>query len=148
MGGSDEVKKTLRSLKRLEVKLRFGGDAPAGKGALVWESFFDLHEMPLGHAKYTLRELAAMPPGRFHSVVDEFFYIVYDRLYRELVIVDLPVYDIGLLVRLGLPPDADAAAVKQRFHALAKQYHPDTGGDAAKFIELMHHYRALVDKGK
>jgi len=34
--------------------------------------------------------------------------------------------------------------VKKRFRELAKIYHPDVGGDAVKFIELMTLYRRLI----
>jgi DnaJ-class molecular chaperone len=49
------------------------------------------------------------------------------------------------LAQLGLPYDADKNTIKKRFRELAKKYHPDTGGDSMKFIQLMESYRKLVD---
>lgn len=42
--------------------------------------------------------------------------------------------------------DADINAVKKKFRELAKEYHPDVGGDSEKFIDLMENYRKLIDK--
>lgn len=47
--------------------------------------------------------------------------------------------------QMGLPFDADVTAIKKKFRELAKKYHPDTGGDSTKFIELMENYKKLVD---
>ncbi|HEY8420442.1 MAG TPA: J domain-containing protein [Thermoclostridium sp.] len=48
-----------------------------------------------------------------------------------------------MLKQFGLPYDADMDAIKKRFRELAKKYHPDTGGDSTKFIELMEAYKKL-----
>jgi curved DNA-binding protein CbpA len=49
---------------------------------------------------------------------------------------------------LGLRSDADENDIKKKFRELAKKYHPDAGGDAAMFIELMDDYKKLIGKGK
>jgi len=41
---------------------------------------------------------------------------------------------------------AGAEDVKRRFRELARQTHPDAGGDAARFIELMEDYRKLTGR--
>jgi hypothetical protein len=143
----DELKRKIRNLKKLEMKIRFG---PAGKPAeadLVWDAFFDLHELNAGRAKYSIHTLSAMSRDEYRSIVAEFFSHVYYRLYNENGIVNQSIYDPDLLSRLGLPFGADYAAEKKKFHELAMKYHPDTGGDAAKFIELMENYKKLMDKG-
>jgi curved DNA-binding protein CbpA len=53
------------------------------------------------------------------------------------------VYDAELLAQLGLPPHAGMAEIIQRFRTLAKQYHPDHGGESAQFIDLMATYERL-----
>lgn len=49
------------------------------------------------------------------------------------------------LAVLGLPADADPGAVRRRFRALARERHPDRGGDPAAFAELDRAYAALRD---
>jgi hypothetical protein len=144
-GRYDGLKKKLRSLKKLEAKLRFGAAPPVG-AEYVWDTFFDLHDRPGGKAKYSIRRLGEMAKPEFHEAIGEYFFSVYYRLYRESGLADARLFDPEILGHLGLGYDADAGAVKKRFHELALKYHPDTGGDAAEFIELMDNYRKLIDK--
>ena len=44
---------------------------------------------------------------------------------------------------LGLSEGAGHEEIRRAFHALAKQHHPDKGGDVAKFRDLMSAYRFL-----
>lgn len=46
------------------------------------------------------------------------------------------------LVALGLRGGADLPAIRQAYHRLALQCHPDIGGDAAAFRTLHAHYEA------
>ena len=55
-------------------------------------------------------------------------------------------YDSNILAKLELPLEADESMVKERFRSLVKQYHPDAGGDAQKFIEIMELFRKLCSK--
>ena len=41
---------------------------------------------------------------------------------------------------LGVPRDADADTIKKAFRKLARKYHPDAGGDEAKFKEINEAY--------
>jgi DnaJ-class molecular chaperone len=95
---------------------------------------------------HTLAQLAAMSKDAYKAVVVEYFAYVYYELYKENDAALLKgIYDPEVLKKLGLPLDAGTREVKQKFRELAKKYHPDTGGDAAKFIELMETYRQLID---
>ena len=136
------IKQKLRRYKRMEEKLRREG-LGGTSGPLLWDLYFDLRgggdQKP--RAKYALPELASMDTAQFDQVVGEYW----EALCRELFEGKRPVhYDRELLARLGLPFDADESAVKGRFRALAKKLHPDAGGDAAQFIELMEIYRGLT----
>ena len=145
-GRPDALKTKLRQLKRFEEKLLYGGTAPAGR-RLVWDSFFDTRDSYRGNAKYSLAQLAAMSKEEYKAVVDEYFAYMYYELYRKNG-MEFPqgLYDPEILRKLGLPGDAGTQDVKRKFRELAKQYHPDTGGDAVRFIELMETYRQLIDK--
>ena len=49
---------------------------------------------------------------------------------------------------LGVPRDADADTIKKAFRKLARKYHPDAGGDEAKFKEINEAYEVLSDDEK
>jgi curved DNA-binding protein CbpA len=46
---------------------------------------------------------------------------------------------------LGVPEDADEATIKKAFRSKAQQAHPDKGGNAEKFGELVRAYEVLSD---
>jgi hypothetical protein len=140
-----DIKRKLRELKRLEMKLRFQ-NAKTEQPALVWDMFFDTRETGAGKAKYALQHLAAMSRDQYKSVIGEYWNYVYNRLFNEYDLQAGRNFDTGILLKWGLPYDADAAAVKKRFRELAKLYHPDTGGDADKFIALMEDYKKLTGR--
>ncbi len=48
------------------------------------------------------------------------------------------------LAVLGLPANATPAQIKQRYRKLAKQYHPDLGGDPRKMQRLTAAYELLM----
>ena len=139
-----EMKRKVRKLKRFENIVRaqngMGADIP-----FVWDRFFNLRDgcIPESAALHSLSELVAMSRDEYKTVADEFFARVYYEVYIYNGIIDATIYDPSLLEKLGLPPIANEAAVKKRFRELAKQHHPDTGGDAAEFIKVMKVYRAL-----
>ena len=139
------LKRRVRKLKRFEKTIRsqtgINDDIP-----LVWDKFFDLRDNPDSKAMYSLQQLSVMNREEYKSIVDVFFARVYYEIYAFKGITDEIIYDAGLLAQLDLSPVADETAVKKRFRELAKQYHPDTGGNAAKFIELMQSYRKLIGK--
>jgi DnaJ-domain-containing protein 1 len=140
----EELKQKLRQLKRLEEKIRFGGGSAQPAGRLVWNDFFDTCDIPLGRARYSLNKLAAMSKEAYKAAVDEYLAYVYYELYKENDATLLQGgYDPEILKKLGLPSNAGAQDIKRKFRELAKKYHPDTGGDTVKFIELMDIYTQL-----
>ena len=176
---SDEIgdlKRKIRKLKKVECKIRFGGETDGGK-PLVWDSFFNLRGAASPVVKYPLARLAAMGRDEYKRVADEFFAYVYYEYYMENGYIfdnayarraraeykpgaSAPgggagrasygqpahgcAYPPQTLALLDLPYDSGYADIKKRFRELAKKYHPDTGGDADKFIELMRAYEALA----
>ncbi|MBP7177204.1 MAG: J domain-containing protein [Thermoclostridium sp.] len=149
----DEIKQKIRKLKKLEVRIRFGTSGSSQQGLsdkaklakLVWNEFFALNDVNRKNAKYSLSVLAGMEKDELKEVISEFFFHVYYRFYKENGVVSSDLFNPGLLVQFGLPYDADRDTIKKRFRELAKKYHPDTGGDSAKFIELMENYKKLVE---
>ena len=49
---------------------------------------------------------------------------------------------------LGVKQDASAEEIKKSFKKLARQHHPDAGGDEAKFKEISNAFDVLSDKDK
>ena len=139
-----DLKHKVRKLKQAERTIRFS-NKPSNK-PLVWNSFFDLSDNPRDDRKYSLAKLAAMSHEEYKAVIDEFFSHVYYEFYMENGIIYDGVYNPSVLAQLDLPPNADENGVKARFRDLAKTHHPDNGGDAAKFVELMKTYRELTGK--
>ena len=45
---------------------------------------------------------------------------------------------------LGLPDDADVAAIKKAWHRLANKHHPDKGGELEAFLEIREAYETAV----
>jgi len=139
----DDIKRRVRKLKQLERKIRYNGENVTGAG-LVWDEYFDLHAVPTGKAKYVLAELAVMSREEYKEIVDDYFARVYYAYYLENGIISVNMYSPATLAKLELPFNAGELDIKKRFRELAKEYHPDTGGDAAKFIELMQIYKELI----
>jgi len=139
----EDVKRRVRKLKKLELQIRFGGEVVPG-AALVWDRFFDLSGAPEGKAKYSLSMLSAMDRDEYKGIVDEFFAYVYFEYYMENGIADAGAYDPSALALLDLPFNADERDIKKRFRELAMKHHPDKGGLAADFIELMRAYEKLI----
>lgn len=148
-----ELKRKIRQLKNLEMRLRYGEqyENPMksrdkkhhSKPHLLWDEFFDLNERGRKKARYTMDQLLHMDKAEYRSMINEFFFQVYYRIYQDRGLSEVSLYDPELLQQLGLPYDADGNAVKKRFRELAKEYHPDTGGDSGEFIRLMELYEEI-----
>ena len=139
----NDLKRRVRKLKQFEKTVRIQNDIEEDI-PLVWDKFFDLRDNPTGKALHSLHELISISKEEYKVIIDDFFARVYYEIYVYKGISDEAIYDTELLAKLDLPAVADQAAVKKRFRELAKLHHPDTGGDAAKFIELMQSYKQLV----
>lgn len=139
-----ELKRKLRELKRLELTIRFGRRIPPEQPALVWNVFFSTKAADQATVKYPLSHLLQLEHEELKAIFDEYFFRVYYQNYQEQGLTQADVYDPQLLALLGLPPHAGMVEIKQRFRALAKQYHPDHGGDSEQFIELLDLYERLT----
>ena len=138
-----DLKRRLRKLKHFERVIRSQNGIYDDK-PFVWDKFFDARDNPCNKALYPLSKLIGISRDEYKSITDEFFARVYYEIYAYNGITDGVIYDTEVLAKLDLPPIADEAAVKKRFRELAKLYHPDTGGDAMEFIELMQTYKKLI----
>lgn len=143
----DEIKRKLRKLKKHEMRMRFNGLQP--RKNLVWDQFFNVRESKKSKAKYSLSQLASLNHDQYVQIIHEYLSYVYYEIYKASGFkVQDGIFDPSILSKLGLPANADEFSVKKRFRELAKKYHPDSGGDAEMFIELMNNYRALLGKDK
>lgn len=146
-----QLKRTLRQLRQLELTLRFGraSAAAADHPALVWDVFFSTKDSTRGagsqSVKYPLSHLLQLEREAFKAILDEYFARIYAQTAQDHGLTQADVYDPQLLARLGLPPYAGGSEIKRQFRALAKQYHPDLGGDSAQFVELVTLYEQLTE---
>jgi len=145
------IKKNLRSLKKLEYKIRFACRFDQEtmikeyqRQKFVWDEFFDLKNTGDSRSRYSLQQLTIKSKEEFKEVVDEFFFSVYYRFYTENGFLNFGMYDPQILKWMGLPADAGFEDIRRKFRELAKKYHPDKGGDADIFIELMDKYNSLI----
>jgi len=141
-----EMKRKVRKLKKMETRIRFNNETPPFK-TFIWDQFFNLNPKTNNKAKYSLDDLILLNKEEYKAIINEYFSYVYYELYKEKGIIFIQgVYDPSILSKLNLPLDAGEYDIKKRFRELANIYHPDKGGDANKFIELMDHYKKLMGK--
>lgn len=138
-----QLKRKLRQLKRLELTIRFGRQAAPQQPTLVWNVFFSTKASDSAEVKYPLRRLLQMDHQELKAVFEEYFFRIYYQIDQDQGLRQADVYDPALLALFGLPTYAGLGEIKQRFRALAKQYHPDQGGDSEQFIELVELYEHL-----
>lgn len=139
---TDQLKRKLRELKKLEHKIRFKDQPPPVTQKLVWDVFFST-KVDDTAVKYPFPSLLKLSREAFKAITEEYFYRLYFQNFQEKGLEAADVYDPQLLSLLGLPAYAGMAEIKGRFRELAKRYHPDHGGDSRKFIELMEIYERL-----
>lgn len=136
---SDDIKRKLREIKKLELKIR-SDNCASHNIELVWNNFFDLKDKSNTNVRYTIDMLSSMTRDEFADVIKEFFYYVYYRYYKERGIADNSFIDVNILTRLGLPIDSSYEDVIRAFREHVKAYHPDNGGDVGKFLDIMDSY--------
>jgi hypothetical protein len=137
------LKHKLRQLRKLEKTIRFKGKTNVTGRKLVWDVYFST-KPGNANVKYPLPQLVAMSEAEYKRVIEEYFFRIYYQSYKEDGLSIGDVYEPQLLELLGLPPHAGYLDVKKRFRELAMQYHPDHGGDANKFIELIGVYEKIT----
>ncbi len=142
----DELKRKLRSLKKLEITIRFSNRVLSGREQFVWDKFFSTKKDGETFVKYNMKQLLAMDREEIKEVFDEFFYHVYFQYYSENGITLNDLYDPNLLSMLGLSEGATMEDIKKKFRELALKYHPDKGGDSEKFIKILDVYKRLTEK--
>ena len=140
---ADQLKRKLRQLKKLEVAVRFKHRPATDNRKLIWASFFSTKADDDATVKYPLDQLLEMDRQGLKQVFEEYFCRVYFQNYQENGLAMADVYDPQLLSLLGLSAYANSQDIKRRYRELAKKYHPDHGGDAEKFIELLGVYERL-----
>ena len=139
-----ELIKKLRSLKKQEQRIRFSeGVMPPGT-ELEWSLFFSDKRSKRKNVRHSLEDLLTMASNERKSVFEEYFYRVYVRYFEEngLFLDDLQ--DPNMLDLFGLPLGATPQEIKYRFRELAKQCHPDCGGNPAKMRDLLDAYHSLL----
>lgn len=155
----DEIKRKVRELKKFELRIRtnnFNSHSfntqitfkefdktyirDHNKVDLVWNIFFDLKEGSRKNVKYTIEQLYSMTKDEFKDIIEEYFYHVYYRYYKENGLADSSFINIDILTELGLPMDSNYDDVIKGFKEHVKAYHPDNGGDVNKFLEIMESY--------
>lgn len=140
----DELKRKLRSMKKLETTIRFSNRSLTGREQFVWDKFFSTKKDGDTSVKYNMKKLLIMDRENIKEVFNEFFHNVYFQYYSENGITLKDLYDPNLLSMLGLPEGAAMEDIKKRFRELALKYHPDKGGDSEKFIEILDAYKKLT----
>lgn len=141
----DELKRKLRSLKKLETTIRFSNRTLTGREQFVWDKFFSARKDTDTSVKYNMKLLLTMDREKIKEVFDEFFYHVYFQYYSENGITLKDLYDPNLLSMLGLSQGATIEEIKKRFRELALKYHPDKGGDSEMFIKIFDAYKKLTE---
>lgn len=77
---------------------------------------------------------------RMRRIYDE----ILKNLKAKLGIDDTPPQVVDALRVLGLSTNAPFDEIRQRYRLLAKQYHPDTGGDHKQFIQVNAAYNSVI----
>ena len=145
----EQLRRKIKHLKQAEIAIRFRHNPPRSGDdkPLVWNTFFTLKPGAAQSARYNLDELVQQSPDQLRDIISDYFCFVYYQFYREngLSFDTAYGYDPHLLELMGLPPAAGADDIRKRFRELARKYHPDTGGDSQRFIELMDVYKKLTE---
>jgi hypothetical protein len=127
----------LRILEAAGLEELFGG--PDEEAVFLYHL---LHEVARGRSSPYYWEICHM--GRRRGVTPEF---VSDRASVLLASIEerrrTDIYRV-----LGVPPLASEDTIKLRWHEVAKQLHPDVGGDPMHFRQVKEAYEILRDAGR
>lgn len=141
---SDELKRKLRELKKLETKLSMNVSNHINLSSkhrkIIWDYFFQLNHNSTEKVKYNLSDLAQMGKDELKAVINEYLSYVFYYYSRENKPLKL---EDDIYSKWGLPIYMDDSEIKRELKKLAKMNHPDNGGDTAKFIEIMEKYKKL-----
>lgn len=69
---------------------------------------------------------------------------IYNEILQRLKTPLIPDQVRQAFQTLGLAPMTPFETIRQRYRQLAKQYHPDTGGDPQQFIRIQRAYDCIV----
>ncbi len=136
-----ELKKKLRKLKHLEAELMDDQESVDNQ-TLLWYSFFSFQKK--SNVKYPLEFMLTIDNNEYKKIAKEYIAFIYTTFFEKVCFPTKSSFNRNLLVKLDLPFDAKEDDIKKKFRLLAKQYHPDTGDDPERFIELMNVYRKLL----
>lgn len=142
----DQLKHKLRELKKIERTMRKQHFLSIDDKNLVWNRFFSTKNKNSSSIKYPIEILAVFNNNARREVINEFFYQMYYEIFSRIGFKIDNLYDPKLLVLLGLGPEASKDDIRSQFRKLAKEYHPDHGGDKEKMIELIEVYDKLLNK--
>jgi len=127
----------LRILDAAGLEELFGG--PDDEALFLYHL---LHEVARGRGSSYYWEICHT--GRRRGVTPEF---VSDRATVLLASIEerrrTDIYRV-----LGVPPLASEETIKLRWHEVAKQLHPDVGGDPVQFRQVKEAYEILRDGGR
>lgn len=141
-----ELKRKLRSLKRLERRMRFRYLSTHEQAPLVWNTYFSTSSHL--NNRYSFDILLQADRMERKRIFEEYLYAVFMQHFREEGISFMAFHDPEILSFFGLSPYASLTDIKKRFRELAHLYHPDKGGDAEKMIELLDMYERCFPKKK
>lgn len=141
------LKRKLRDLKRLEAQIRFSHREPGAiDGRLVWDEFFTdrTGASAAVHARYPFEAVVGFSRDERKRAFEEFLLAVYARTFTERGLGVGAFYNPDLLRILGLSAGATREEIKARFRDLAKQHHPDHGGNNDEMVRLLDAVNRLL----
>lgn len=124
-----EEERLLLQLETLDVRLLALSDTEAESERLATKDPMESYYLDWRHYTDTTQE-------QVEALLDEFWC----RYARSEGGQQNRVQGLGCL---GLTGEPSQAEIKRRYRELAREHHPDRGGDAIRFIEIRQAYEAL-----